>query len=456
MGSCISGNGTTYISRKKTNNNKSKKSGDCFTSLCKGEDDLDNDNKNSSEIVPIPQIKSTFSIYHQDDKLNIDLNTIIDKYKEKLKIQKINYEQIYNIFMNYTYDFTKCNFIIYDTRELSKEKSQLFLKKFPQINYNIKQVERMKKEKINKFFNFLKGKNIIFILKDETSLDILEQFLIFFLANEEKYTIQNIYILSQYIQKYNETNLENMYIDYLYYFIDEDLLYAYSPKILINIKDIKSSSINYKDNCSNNGYIFFDSFPHIEINEFNFNKKNNNNIKIINKFDINYLNDKNAINNDIFLNFISKFNIGYIMNFLSYNEFNNTKNVINKKIIKYIINTDGKRNKINKEDKKNFMKQKNIFIPKNTEFDEYYKIIHNEFIPLIEELKEQIIKNNCILIQFDNKIDYLFVLKLIYIITFRITGLTFENIYNYLKCNFFELGNESIKMKKDEILNFLV
>ena len=58
MGSCISGNGTTYISKRKPNNNKSKKSSGCFTSLCKGEDDIYIENKNSSEIVPVPQVKS--------------------------------------------------------------------------------------------------------------------------------------------------------------------------------------------------------------------------------------------------------------------------------------------------------------------------------------------------------------------------------------------------------------
>ena len=454
MGSCISGNGTTYISIRKPKNNKNKKSSGCFTSLCKGEDDIDIANRNYSEIVPFPQIKSSFSIYHKDDKLNNDLNIFIDKYKEKLKIKKINFEQIYNIFMNYTYDFTRCNFIICDTREVSTEKTQLFLKKFPQINYSIKQLNIMKKEKINKFFKFLKNKNIVFILEDESSLDILEQFLIFFLTNEESFTLENIYILSQYIKKYNETNSENMYIDHLYYFIDEDLLYTYSPKILINSKDIKSSSLNYKVNNSNDGYVFFDSFQHNEYNEFYKNKSNNKN-NIINKFDINYLNNKNTINNNIFLNFISKFRIGYIMNFISSKEFIN--NIINKNSIKYIINIDGNRNKTNKGDKQNFIKQKNIYIPKNIYFDEFYKIIHNEFIPLIEELKEEIIQNNCILIQFDNKIDNLYILKFIYIIIFRITGLTFDNIYNYLKCNFFELGNESfIKVKKDEILDFLI
>jgi hypothetical protein len=449
MGSCISGNGTTYITKRKSNNNKNKKSAGCFTSLCKGEDDIDIDNKNSSEIVPIPQIKSSYCFHHNSDKLNTDLNILIDKYKDKLKIQKINYEQIYNIFMNYRYDFTRCNFIMCDTRELSTERIQLFIKKFPQINYNIKQL--MKKEKMTKMLNFLKNKNIIFILKDETSLDILEKFIIIFLANEINVSIQSIYILSQFIQKYSETNTDNasnIYINYLYYFIDEDLLYDYSPKILINSSDIKSSSINYNNNL-NNAYIFFDTFSSNELKN-----KNNNNLKIINKFDINYLNNKNVLEKDIFLNFISNFKIEYILNFLNLTESNN---IINRKNVKYIIHNEGKRNKTTKEDKKTTIKQKIIYIPKNIEFDEFYKIIHNDFVPLIEEFKDQIVKNNCILIQFDNSIDNLFMLKLIYIIIFRITGLTFDNIYSYLKCNFFELSNETfIKVKKNEILNFLV
>lgn len=451
MGSCISGNGSIYIVKKKQIK-QNKKAAGCLSSLCKGEDDLYIENKNFSEIVPIPQIQSSFNFFHEDNKLNTDLNNIISKYKEKLKIQKINFEQIYNIFMNYTYDFTKSNFIICDSREMSKEKTQLFIKKFPHINYNIKQLEVMKKEKINKFFKFLNHKNIIFILKDESSLDLLEKYVIFFLANEGSVFLESIFILSQYIKKYDETNTSNNYMDYLYYFIDEDVIYAHPPKILINSNDINSSMINYKKPNSNNSYVFVDTFPHIN-NEYKSNIKNT---KIMNKFDINYLSNKNTLENDLFLNFISKFNINYIMNFFSVNEIKNDINITAKNS-NYIIHKGEKRNKANNEDKKPFIKEKKIYIPKSMDFNDFYKIIHNELIPLIEELKEQIIQNNCILIQFDNNIENLFKLKLIYIIIFRITGLTFDNIFNYLEHNFFELENEtSIQAKKEEILNFLI
>ena len=451
MGSCISGTGSIYIVKKKQIKKSNKATG-CLSSLCKGEDDIYIENKNFSEIVPIPQIKSSFNFFHEDNKLNTDLNIIISKYKDKLKIQKINFEQIYNIFMNYTYDFTKSNFIICDSRELCKEKTQLFIKKFPHINYSIKQLEIMKKEKITKFFRFLNHKNIIFILKDESSLDLLEKFVIFFLTNEGSVILESIYILSQYIKKYDDTNISNNFMDYLYYFIDEDLIYTYPPKILINSNDINSSTINYKMPNSNNAYVFLDTFPHMN-NEYSINIKSP---KIFNKFDINYLSNKNTLENDVFLNFVSKFKINYIMNFFSVNEIKNDFN-ITAKSSKYIIHKGDKRNKAIHEDKKSFMKEKNIYIPKSMDFNEFYKIIHNELIPLIEELKEQIIQNNCILIQFDNNIENLFKLKLIYIIIFRITGLTYDNIYNYLENNFFELENgTSIQNKKEEILNFLI
>ena len=64
---------------------------------------------------------------------------------------------------------------------------------------------------------------------------------------------------------------------------------------------------------------------------------------------------------------------------------------------------------------------------------------------------------NCILIQFDDNIESLFRYKLIFIIVYRITGLSFDEILNYLKSNFFDIENESlIASKKGEINNLLV
>ena len=59
--------------------------------------------------------------------------------------------------------------------------------------------------------------------------------------------------------------------------------------------------------------------------------------------------------------------------------------------------------------------------------------------------------------QFDDKIEYIFLMKFLYLITFKITGLSFDNIYEYFKINFIDLNKESsIKEQKGEFLNFLV
>ena len=103
------------------------------------------------------------------------------------------------------------------------------------------------------------------------------------------------------------------------------------------------------------------------------------------------------------------------------------------------------------------IKQKNITIPKDIQFEQFYRIIQNDFFSIVEEYKVQIVENKCILIQFDDNIDNLFKFKFLYIIIFRITGLTFDDIFNYLKLNFFDIENESLIIsKKNEIINLLV
>jgi hypothetical protein len=271
--------------------------------------------------------------------------------------------------------------------------------------------------------------------------------------------------LNQYLKKFDEekiikdskNNKENenknkiFYNEYLTYFIDEDLLYEYSPKILIDSSDIKSSNLNYNDEIINNSYIFYAVFSHNENKEFN-NKKNQ--ININSKFEANYLSNKTTEKTDIYLNFIYKFNIAYIINFIFTEEFENS---INKKTSKYIWHSETKINKVLNVDNKKLIKQKNILIPKNMEFIDYYKIIRNEFTPLLEEIQDQIIDNNCILVQFDDKIENIFLMKFIYIIIFKITGLSFENIFSYLKINFFDINQESLtNEQKEEFIKLLV
>ena len=436
--------GTCYSSNEGVKPRKSKpRTTSCLGSLCNDPQVSNSKIKTQPSIVSIPNIKSSYSISFKNDKLNNDLNELIEKYQDKLKIEKINYIQLYNIFMNYIYDFTKSNIVLCDTREEEKDKEQLFLKKFPQINYSIKQIERMSDDRLSMFCKFLKNKNIIFILKEESSLDTIEKFIIYFIANnfDGKFNIKKILILNEYIQKYQENNL-NTYLEYLYYFIDEDILYPYSQKILINSIDIKSS--NFNSSTSNYAYIFINSYSH----SANSQKKNVEKDNILNKFNLNYLCHKNTEEPDIFLDFMSKFKIHYIINFIKLND-----NVIEN----YIIHSEAKRNKINKEEKKSLIYQENINIPKDMNFEEFYNKIQNEYNNIIEVLKEQIDQNNCILIQFDDAIDNLFKIKLLYIFMFKITGLSFDDITNYLKSNYYDIENESFALsKKEEIEKLLI
>ena len=436
--------GTCYSSNDGVKARKSKpRTTSCLSSLCNDSQISNSKTKIQPSLETIPNIKSSYSISFKNDNLNNKLNELIEKYQDKLKIEKINYIQLYNIFMNYIYDFTKSNIVLCDTREEEKDKDQLFLKKFPQINYSINQIERMSDDRLNMFCKFMKNKNIIFILKEESSLDTIEKFIIYFIANnfDGKFTIKKIYILNEYIQKYQDNSL-NTYLEYLYYYIDEDILYPYSQKILINSMDIKSSYLN--SSTSNNAYIFISSYSH----SANSQKKNVEKDNILNKFDINYLCHKNTEEPDIFLDFISKFKIYYIINFIKLND---------NKIENYITHSEAKRNKINKEEKKSLIYQKNVNIPKDMNFEEFYKIMQNKFTDIIEELKEQIVQNNCILIQFDDAIDNLSKIKLIYILMFKITGLSFDDITNYLKSNYYDIENESFALsKKEEIEKLLI
>jgi hypothetical protein len=212
----------------------------------------------------------------------------------------------------------------------------------------------------------------------------------------------------------------------------------------VNTNDIKSTNLNNDNINKNNSYVFVNTYPHSLA--LSNDKKGDNN-RAINKFDINYICNKNTEEPDLFLNFVAKFNIYYILNFVLSNEDNINNNS------KLITHSEAKRNKVGKEDKKILIKQKNVIIPKNIVFDQFYGLIRNDFFQMIEEFENEVIDNYCILVQFDSDIDIIFKSKLIYIIISRITELSFDDIYNYIKNNFFDIENEELILsKKDEII----
>ena len=348
--------------------------------------------------------------------------------------------------MNYAYDFTNCDFIVCDTRKEREEKNQIFLKKFNQINFNPQQVESMQPERLNKFKNYLRNKNIIFILKEEETFEIFEQFITIFSIHND-FNIKNIYILIESLQKYEDKQINNTYNENINLFIDEDALYEYSPKILINSLDIKSSNLNYVNNSSHNALTFITTYPHIKND-----KQNNKNKPKLNKLDINNICDEDLEDNNIFLNFFSKFKIECILNFISEDKNENEKN----NNLGLITHSEAKRKKINGEEHRISIKQKNISIPKNMgDFSQFYNLIQSDFDNIIEDFKFQIVNNNCIIIEFDEEIQENIKMKLLFIIVNKITGLCFEDIGNYLKNNFFVLEEYNEWPNKEEMENFL-
>ena len=291
---------------------------------------------------------------------------------------------------------------------------------------------------------YLKNKNIIFILKDEASFEVLEQFITIFSIHYD-FHLKNIYILCEPIKNNEERQINESYMEDLNLFIDEDALYDYSPKILINSIDIKSCNLNYENNLSHNALIFISSYPH----KTNVKNNNRNNI-YLNKLDINNICDEDLNENNIFLNFFSKFKIESILNFISEeNDENNNNPGI-------ITHSEAKRKKINGEEHRISIKQKNISLPKNLiDFGQYYNSIENDFDSIIEEFKYQIVNNNCIIIEFDDEIKSNIKMKFLFIIVNKITGLCFEDIESYLKINFFILDKQNIWPNKEEMRNFL-
>ena len=395
MGTCCSSNENRLVKAGNVYNRK-KKSSNCLNSICNSESNKDLKNQEPKIIKKHKNVASSYNINHKEGSINEFINVLIEKYKADIPIKKINYIQLYNIFMNFEYDFNESDYIVYDTRKDSLEKKENFLKKF----------------------RFHSKKNI---------------------------HIKNIYILTESIIHNEENNMKNIYNNNLYTYIDEDALYEYSPKILINSSDIKCNELNYDNNSENYAFAFITKYPHLA----NIKAKEKNNKNEINKLCINYICNKDLEDNDIFLNFFAKFNINYILNFISEEKPLEQ----NSKLVSKFKQTE--RKKINNEKNKIPIGQTNISIPKNIGFDEFYNYIKNDFGSIIDEIKEEFIENNCLIFEFDDDIDELIKIKLIFIICYKITGLAFENIENYLKDNFLDLNFNNYQLNKDEMNHFL-
>ena len=126
------------------------------------------------------------------------------------------------------------------------------------------------------------------------------------------------------------------------------------------------------------------------------------------------------------------------------------------KITQNITYNESKRNKINNENDKQFIVQINIVFLNNMDFNDFFQKIKNELNNIIEDLKNEIITNKCVLMQFNEIIDSSIINKMILFIANRVTGLSLENLLKYFKNNFYPLNDQIINIKNEEITKFIV
>ena len=125
-------------------------------------------------------------------------------------------------------------------------------------------------------------------------------------------------------------------------------------------------------------------------------------------------------------------------------------------VFKNITYNESNRNKINNDDNSLYLRQINIFFDDYLNFNDYFKSIKTELTTIIDELRNQIILNNCDLMQFNEIIDSSIINKIIFFISNRMTGLSFDNLFQYFKINFCPLNEKIINTKKDELEKFIV
>ena len=304
MGSCYSSNEPHKI-KTSTYNRQKKPTTSCLGSTCCESGKNLNPNRPIIHVENVPNIQSSYTINYKKGKINDYIDNLISKNQSPIPLVKLTFVQLYNIFMNFGYDFTTSDFIICDTRE--EDKTQSFLKKFSQINYKPRQIESMAEDRMKLFKNFIRNKNIIFILNDEKNFETFEQYITIFSINYDL-NLKNIFVLIEPIQKNDENQINKSFLEQLYFSLDEDALYQYTPKILLNSIDIKSGNINYENNALNHGLIFVSKYPH----EVNLKEKNMH----LNQLDINYICNQELEEENIFLKFFANFKIECILNFI--------------------------------------------------------------------------------------------------------------------------------------------
>lgn len=127
-------------------------------------EDIISNTKLNSIVVSELRLETVKSIKTQEEKeLELIIFKIQSLFEEKTK--KISQIELYNIAIFYQDNYTRSNYVIYDTRRSSEQKED-YLKKMKHVNYTYNQINSMKGEKLENFRKFLNNKKIIFIISE--------------------------------------------------------------------------------------------------------------------------------------------------------------------------------------------------------------------------------------------------------------------------------------------------
>lgn len=326
----------------------------------------------------------------EKNELNTAIDRIINEYGQSLikeKISKISFEQIYNIFIQYKFDFHNCKYIILDQR---KNKKENFFKRFKNINYSINDLKMLSDEKINHFKNYLNDTNLIIILTNEDTTEFLE-YLNFFIANN--FNIANIYISdSNFNNDINNSEARKL----LFSYIDDYLIVDYLPFILLSMRNFIS--------LNSQQYLFYHEIENDGLNDNNFSKEH------LTKKDIDKKGDK-------VLKLLKDFQIELI---IKINEGENKKEIY-----------EFQRKKLDEEE------QKPLITIINLNLNDISQNNLKDLNDIFKTIKYELTKNEkCVLLQFNSKIKKNLLVQFLIIMIFKITKIKIDKMLEYMNKNY--------------------
>jgi serine/threonine protein kinase len=373
---------------------------------------------------------------------NLIINLLTLNKNERYKVEDIYNSEFVKYYENNNYCIPKCNKIKIELKENNENKK--IKKSFSKISDNTRYrngVDNLKKIS-NSYISKIPSKIYSMIYTKRNSNKSKDKSNIIHLKKSNKLFKENSFSFIDIIKKESK-NKRNKNIN---------RINKVNSKFNLNTEKIYIKTNGRNNTKSFDNFQKQKSIPNIKSSDNILNKTKNKNKIQMNKLDINNICDEDLEDNNIFLNFFSKFKIECILNFISEDKDENGNN----NNLGLITHSEAKRKKINGEEHRISIKQKNISIPKNMgDFSQFYNLIQSDFDNIIEDFKFQIVNNNCIIIEFDEEIQENIKMKLLFVIVNKITGLCFEDIGNYLKNNFFVLEEYNEWPNKEEMENFL-